>query len=166
MADPELNPVTANNDMGTTNEDSILSVSAPGVLTNDSSTNMGALLSVTDINGHSPGTTFDLASGAPLPVVSTGDYSYDPTGAAALNGLAVGESATDTFNYTIGDGHGGSSTAQVTVTVNGVNDDPTAVADTATTDEDTATDINVAANDTDPDLSDLLTVGTFDATSA
>jgi Bacterial Ig domain len=57
--------------------------------------------------------------------------------------------ALDTFTYTLSPG---GDTATVTVTVNCVDDDPTAVADTATVAEDSlATAIDVLANDTDPD---------------
>ena len=87
---------------------------------------------------------------------------------AAFQALAVGESASDSFTYTIGDGNGGSDDATVTITVTGVNDGPTAVNDSGTTDEDTV--LNGAApgvlgNDTDPD-GDSLTVTGYDATSA
>ncbi|TBX14459.1 Ig-like domain-containing protein, partial [Nioella sediminis] len=41
----------------------------------------------------------------------------------------------------------------------GINTSPTAVADTATTDEDSSVLIDVLANDTDPDTTDTLTVG-------
>lgn len=67
----------------------------------------------------------------------------------------VGE---DTITYTIFDGteiDGGTSTAEVTVTVNPVNDDPVAQADRATTDEDTPVNIDVLANDSDRDEDDL-----------
>ena len=39
-----------------------------------------------------------------------------------LDALAAGESTTDTFSYTVSDGHGSTDTATVTVTINGVND--------------------------------------------
>lgn len=67
----------------------------------------------------------------------------------------------DSFSYTISDGNGGTAMAVVNVTVNPVNDDPVAVDDNATTDEDTlltldATDL-VDPNDTDVD-GDTLTI--------
>ena len=43
----------------------------------------------------------------------------------------------DTFTYTISDGNGGTDTATVIVTVLSINDDPDAVDDSDTTDEDT-----------------------------
>ena len=59
---------------------------------------------------------------------------------------------SDSFTYTISDGHGGSDTATVHVTVANVNDNPDAVDDSATVNEDTANNaISVLANDTDAD---------------
>ena len=49
------------------------------------------------------------------------------------------------------DGHGGSATATVSVTVTAANDAPVAVDDAATTAEDTPVSIAVLANDTDLD---------------
>ncbi|SLN24684.1 Hemolysin, chromosomal [Falsiruegeria litorea R37] len=85
----------------------------------------------------------------------SGTFTYDPSG--AFDYLAVGESTTDTFTYTLGDGVT-TSTATVTLVVNGVNDAPTLGADTATVNEDAVIDIDVLANDTDTDTSDILTV--------
>ncbi len=48
--------------------------------------------------------------------------SYDPNG--QFDSLAVGETATDTFRYTITDGDGDTSAAEVTVTITGTNDAP------------------------------------------
>ena len=55
---------------------------------------------------------------------------------------------TDTFNYAIADGHGGTSTAKVTVTV--TNTKPSAVDDEAATDPARSVTIDVLANDSDP----------------
>ena len=46
-----------------------------------------------------------------------------------FNDLAAGETATDSFTYTVDDGNGGTDTATVTVTINGANDGPVAAAD-------------------------------------
>ncbi|WP_438987830.1 Ig-like domain-containing protein, partial [Marivivens donghaensis] len=62
-----------------------------------------------------------------------------------------------TISYSIEDGNGGTDTAEVAVTVEPVNDDPVAVDDIVTTDEDTPITFNPAANDTDVD-EDPLTV--------
>jgi len=61
---------------------------------------------------------------------------FDPNG--AFDFLPVGQSAIDSFTYTISDGNGGTDTATVSVTVTGENDPPVAVADSATVDEDAA----------------------------
>ncbi|MGI3171604.1 Ig-like domain-containing protein, partial [Pseudooceanicola sp. C21-150M6] len=70
-------------------------------------------------------------------------------------------SGTETITYTIVDEEGLTDTATVTVTVNDVNDAPTAVDDTADTDEDTPVTIDVLANDTDPD-GDPLTIASVE----
>ena len=63
----------------------------------------------------------------------------------------------DTFTYTASDGHGGTSSATVTVRITAVNDAPLAQDDSASTDEDVAVTVSVLANDSDPD-GDALTI--------
>lgn len=77
-------------------------------------------------------------------------FSYDPTTSASLQHLAAGQTAADSFTYRLSDG---TTTSQgtVNITVNGRNDAPTAVNDSAGTDEDHAVAINVLANDYDVD---------------
>ena len=60
-------------------------------------------------------------------------------------------SGVDTFTYTANDGVNNSNVTTVTVTVNPVDDPPVAVNDSASTLEDTPANIDVLANDTDPD---------------
>ncbi|WP_340662756.1 VCBS domain-containing protein, partial [Pseudomonas sp.] len=52
-----------------------------------------------------------------------GSFSYNTNG--KFDALKAGEVATDTFTYTISDGHGGTDTATATVTIIGTNDAPT-----------------------------------------
>lgn len=80
-----------------------------------------------------------------------GVLTYTPT---------LNYNGADSFTYTVGDGHGGVDTATVTVNVTGVNDAPTAVANTGQVNEDAQVTINLVANDTDPDLpyGDNLTI--------
>jgi large repetitive protein len=68
----------------------------------------------------------------------------------------------DAFSYTISDGHGGTATAGVAITVTSVDDPPVAVADAATVAEDGSVTIDVAANDSDVDgdALDLVSVTT------
>ncbi len=47
----------------------------------------------------------------------SGIFTYNPNGQFAA--LAVGQTATDSFTYTVDDGHGGTSTATATVTLTG-----------------------------------------------
>jgi VCBS repeat-containing protein len=149
------NPPTANPDFDSTNEDTAKDVN---VLANDTDPE-NDVLSVSAFDATS-------AKGATISLNADGTLKYDPTTSAMLNALAVGEMTTDTFTYAVTDGTSTSMPTTVTITVTGLNDPPTAVNDTAGTDEDTAININVLANDTDPDTSDMLTVSAFDATSA
>ena len=81
-------------------------------------------------------------------------------------------SGTDTFTYTITDGRGAFASATVTLAVIEVNDPPVAIADFATTLEDTTVFIDVLANDSDPEgqpltlfLDPALNIAGFNATS-
>jgi VCBS repeat-containing protein len=151
---------TAVDDTDSTNADVVLTVPQPGGLGNDTVPDTTDALTVTnyDVTG---------AQGAVV-VNADGSYSYDPTGVATFQALAAGETATDSFTYTMSDGHGGSDTATVTITVWGVNGSPTAADDSGATDEDTVLTVaasGVLGNDTDPDGSDILTVASSDAVS-
>ena len=111
----------------------------------------GDRLTVTEVNGVAAdvGTQFALASGALLTVNSDGSFDYDPNG--QFESLGSGDSAIDSFDYTISDGQATDS-ATVTITINGVDDPPVAVDDATTiTEDDPPTAIDVLANDTDID---------------
>src|SRR5439155_1405615 len=54
---------------------------------------------------------------------------------------------SDSFSYTADDGHGGTSTATVNVTITPVNDKPTADAKTVNADEDTSKAITLSGTD-------------------
>ena len=56
--------------------------------------------------------------------------------------------------YQVSDGHGGTATATVAITVLESNDQPVGINDTVTTDEDSAVSGNVLSNDYDPDNTD------------
>ena len=116
---------------------------------------------MSEVNGSaaSVGTQITLASGALLTVNADGSYSYDPNG--QFDALNDGETATDTFTYTVSDGNGGTDTATVTVTINGSTDNTAPIAnnDTLTVDEGVMVTVNgVLDNDVDPDPGDTLTV--------
>ncbi|MEU0559791.1 Ig-like domain-containing protein [Dactylosporangium sp. NPDC006015] len=113
------------------------------------------------------------ADGDPLTVIGigTGGGSGTPTGGTVTltaAGLLVytprdGFRGADSFTYTVGDGKGGHSTATVTVAV--ADRAPVAGADERSTPAGTPIDVDVLANDTDPN-GDPLTVGAWDATTA
>ncbi len=97
-----------------------------------------------------------------------GDVVYNPNG--QFDSLAPGETATDSFTYTISDGQGGADTATVTITITGPEPDnsaPVAVDDApAAIDEDAVqVEIDVLGNDSDPD-DDALTVLSVNSTGA
>lgn len=119
----------AGNDNTSTNEDTAVTVS---VLANDSDAN-GDALTVSVLTGATKGS---------LVVNANNTITYTPT--ANTNGL-------DSFTYQVNDGHGGTVSATVSLTVNAVNDAPVAANDSATTNEDTATILSVKSNDTDID---------------
>jgi VCBS repeat-containing protein len=112
----------------------------------------GASKSLYSLNQQSPTAAATSAStqlGASISIVN-GKVSYAPSG-ATFAALAVGETAIDTFSYTIQLGNGAFSVATATVTVSGTNDGPVAAADTATTGENQTLVIDALANDTDVD---------------
>jgi VCBS repeat-containing protein len=95
-------------DEAAANEDSAPSIA---VLANDTDVDSGANLIVTALD--TAGTT-----GAVTIAADGKSVTYDPTGRFDLAG---GETATDTFTYTVSDGAGGESTATVTTTILGVD---------------------------------------------
>ncbi|MBA4801326.1 MAG: tandem-95 repeat protein [Euryhalocaulis sp.] len=135
----------------------VLEPATGNVLFNDSDVESDGL-AVTEVNGSSSSvnSTVTLGSGATVTLNSTGSYDYDPNGAYEF--LASGESATDSFTYTVSDGNGGTDSATVYVTVIGENDSPDAVGDGNVVVESDVASGNVLANDTDPDASDILEV--------
>ncbi|MDA1053261.1 MAG: Ig-like domain-containing protein [Planctomycetota bacterium] len=152
---------TAVADSFATSDNAQLTIAAPGILLNDSDVD-GDSLRVAAFTGAS-------SRGAAVNVSVNGAFSYDPRGVLQLRALAVGQSLSDSFIYTISDGNGGTATSTVTVTVNGTNDAPQAVGDAYRVDEDSTlivSGVGVLGNDSDPDATDRIVVGTFDVTSA
>jgi VCBS repeat-containing protein len=103
-----------------------------------------------------------------LTLNADGTYSYAAD--ASTNSLGVGESAVDTFTYTVHSG-GSDFTQTVTITINGTNDDPTITSSaTSVTYNDTSAD-DTFGNATgtvtasDVDAHDTLTYGATGAGS-
>ena len=122
-------------DAYSTNEDTVLTISAPGLLGNDTDVDGDALTAIM---------VSEPAYGA-LSVNADGSFTYSP--AANFNGA-------DAFTYKANDGTADSKVATVSLTITPVNDAPVAVNDTYTAVEDTPLTIaapGLLANDTDVD---------------
>jgi VCBS repeat-containing protein len=135
-------PPVAVNDAYSTNEDSQLTVSAPGVLSNDTDPDPEDTLTAVKVSNPSHGT---------LSLNANGSIVYTP--ASHYNG-------SDSFTYRASDGHTNSNLATVTITINPVNYPPVAVNDNYSTNEDIPLIVlapGVLSNDTDPDPEDILT---------
>ncbi len=115
-----LAPPVAVDDSYTTNEDTTLTVPAPGVLANDTDINAANTLTAKLVTGPVNGT---------LTLNADGSFTYTPN---------LNYNGPDSFTYLANDGSADSPTAAtVTITVNPVNDPPVAVNDSVTTAEDT-----------------------------
>ncbi len=117
-------------------------------------TTVDVTLNDTDVDGDTltVDSNTDATKGT---VVDNGDntFTYTPN---------INFSGTDSFTYTVADGNGGiSNPARVDITINALNDPPVASDDAASTTPDTPVDINVLANDIDPDTDDVLSVQSF-----
>jgi VCBS repeat-containing protein len=130
----------------------------------DSDPDTNDTLGVIEVNGSAAGLGgLTLPSGAILTLNADGSFTYDQNG--QFSGLGAGQTATDSFTYTIDDGNGGTDTATVSITIGGNNLPPVAADDPVTTDEDTAlAAIAVLANDTDPNTADTLAISAIDTT--
>ena len=136
------NPV-ATNDTASVNEDATVTVSdaANGVIQNNDTdadgddtvssleitqiaVTGGSNSSVTSGTNQSNGTSVTGTYGT-LVIGADGTYTYVADQSAA-DDLATGETATDSFTYTVSDGNGGTDTATIVITVTGTNDAPTA----------------------------------------
>ena len=149
-------------DAATTGENTTAS---GNVLANDSDADASDVLTVSAVNGSAANVGSAVAGTyGTLTLNADGSWSYVPN--AAANALAVGETGSDSFTYTVSDGHGGTAITTLSLTVTGANDGPVAVADSSTTGEDTTASGNVLANDSDPDASDVLTVSAVDGLAA
>ncbi|MDA7862182.1 VCBS domain-containing protein [Akkermansiaceae bacterium] len=69
------------------------------------------------------------AFGAVVSVNSDGTFTYDPRNAPGAQMIATGATGVDTFSYTVQDQNGDTSTATVSITIDGANDRPDATSD-------------------------------------
>ena len=142
-------PPTAVADQFSTGEKISLALTPSQLLSNDSDIN-GDTLTITSIDNSK---TIGQVS------FNGTSVSYSPNG--KYQSLGAGVTATDTFSYTISDGKGGTATAPVSITVTGVNDAPTAISKSGTTNQNQAITFlasNLLVGATDPDAGDVLKV--------
>jgi VCBS repeat-containing protein len=127
-----------------TNDTPSITSSATSATYNDTLSNDTFTSATGTLTAHDPDTTDTLAFGATGAAAdsshsgynesvagtygtlyinsATGDYAYIPNNAAIQ---ALKTTASDSFTFTVSDGHGGTDTQSYTVTLNGVNDKPT-----------------------------------------
>jgi VCBS repeat-containing protein len=156
----------ATDDASSVTEDSIVRVRANGDdLLNDDSDTESDSLSVTLIKPLN-GSNTTISSGSSttitgtygeLTVNSNGSYTYRANQDAA-DTLDTGENAEEQFVYTVSDGNGGTDTGILTITINGVEDNPNAVKDNVSLNISQSLTLtgNAITNDIDPD--DSLTI--------
>ncbi len=154
---PVNDPPVADNEIGTTPEDTPLVVTAAnGLLVGDTDVD-GDTLSVIqfEVGGttYTAGQTATIAGIGRLTVNANGSYIFVP--APDYNG------PVPVATYTVSDGNGGTDTATLTLFVTPVNDPPVAADDSATTPEEIPVSGNVLTNDTDID-GGSLTVAQFE----
>lgn len=120
------------------------------VLANDSDVDAGDSKQIVSILGNNLQGSIAIAPDGASIVYTVG---------GAFQSLRAGATATEVFSYTMRDAAGATSTANVTVTITGLNDSPVAMGNVFTVTEDaTATTLAVLANDTDPDVGDTKRV--------
>ncbi len=95
------------------------------LLSNDSDPDTADTFTVSAVNGHTiagNSITLDLASGARVTVNKDGSYLYDED--SAFGSLGLNQTTQDSFQYTVSDGHGATSTAASRITITGTNETP------------------------------------------
>ena len=112
-------------------------------------------------------TDIDLTNGGDsLSIVSTSGVTHGSASISAADKTitftpTANWNGTTSFTYTMKDSAGAQSQAMVYITVTPVNDPPSAVSDSISTDQDIPVKIYALSNDTDPDISlnlDKLTI--------
>ncbi len=138
------------------------------VLANDTDVDAGDTKTVTGVAAGTVASTSGSVAASvtgsygTINLAADGSYTYtiDNTNAAVQALRISGQTLTEVFSYTVSDAAGLTSTTQLSITITGANDAPTAVADTTIAVEAGGTGNatagtnpsgNVLTNDTDPD---------------
>ncbi|HKI62465.1 MAG TPA: VCBS domain-containing protein, partial [Mariprofundaceae bacterium] len=141
----------ANVDFGAAVEDgNVVTLLGTDLMANDTDVDQGDTMSIASVSATS-------AAGASVSLVN-GDVQYDI--GSLFQSLAEGQTTTDTFEYTIVDSAGATSTATVTMTITGTNDAPVVAPDFGAVQEDVVLSVtgNVLSNDSDVDQGTVLSV--------
>ena len=148
------NPVAVK-DVYTVAEDNTVTLTP---LINDTDVD-GDTLTITSINGTA------LTGSAQVITVPNGTVNISALGVITFTPSADFNSATPiSFPYEISDGHTGTATANIEITVTAVNDNPVAVKDAYTVAEDNTVTLTPLTNDTDVD-GDTLTITSINGTA-
>ncbi len=145
---PNNDAPVAVNDRYSTGEDTVLTINAPGLVSNDRDVDLP--------NDTISVSTFQTTStlGAIVSVSPNGQFTYDSRNAVQVQKLVTGDTGLDTFTYTLRDAAGlTSNLATVTISVSGNNDVPVAFDDNFSVPFGITQLLNVLANDKDPDTS-------------
>ncbi len=141
----------ANVDFGSAIEDGgPVMITGASLMANDSDVDQGDTMSIASVSATS-------AAGASVSFVN-GDVQYDV--GSLFQWLGEGQTTIDTFDYTIVDSQGATSTSTVTMTITGTNDVPIVNPDFGAVQEDftIAAIGNVLSNDSDVDQGTVLQV--------
>lgn len=93
-----------------------------------------------------------------LTVSPGGQYSFTPSSANPVVNALYFDNLVESMEYTVSDGHGGTSKAVLDITITGTNDAPTPVNDAVFSSLDTNGTGNLLTNDNDPDAGDFIAV--------
>ncbi len=125
-------------DAAAATEDAALIVNAAsGVLANDTDPDSGDSRTVSAVSfGSTAGSVGSALAGSygTLTLATDGSYSYVADRAASQS-LAAGQTATESFGYTVRDAAGLTASTTLTFTITGTNDAPTVAAGSATLSE-------------------------------
>ncbi len=142
-------PPTAVADQFSTGEKTSLALAPSQLLGNDSDINKDTLTIASIDNSKTVGQ------------VSFSGTSINYSTNGKFQSLGAGATAKDNFSYTVSDGKGGTATAPVSITVTGVNDAPTAINQSGSTNQNQAVTFlssNLLIGAIDPDVGDVLKV--------
>lgn len=118
------------------------------------------VLTISAIDGvaFAGGFSAPTSGGALLTVFANGDYTYAPS--AGFNGLGAGETATDSFTFTVDDGRGGVVTRTFSINITGENDGPVVdnIAINVDENDTVAGDLLTDSNAFDPDDNGVLSL--------